>query len=165
MSNFETTSKHSSASNPTECALQAVEEQARTIRADCQMRFGSGETFGADKPIWAWLLRHASWQISRYKQKGNGMKAYKHAYGEHNTHEVVPCAKSFLSGFPSQRIVLCKGENFGTRATLCSSRVFWLVEARRRTNTSFSRLEVVCFREQFGDWNRLVDMMLDLSVR
>ena len=48
---FETTPKHSSASNPAERAIQAVEEQARTIRADCQMRIGSGETFGADKPI------------------------------------------------------------------------------------------------------------------
>ena len=61
---FETTPKHSSASNPAERAIQAVEQQARTIRADCQMRFGSGETFGADKPTWAWLLRHAGWQIS-----------------------------------------------------------------------------------------------------
>ena len=41
---FETTPKHSSASNPAERAIQAVEEQSRTIRADCQMRFGSGET-------------------------------------------------------------------------------------------------------------------------
>ena len=66
---FETTPKPSSASNPAERAIEAVEEQARTIRADCQMRFGRGETFGADKPIWAWLLRHAGWQISRYEQK------------------------------------------------------------------------------------------------
>ena len=69
---FETTPKHSSASNPAERAIQAVEEQARTIRADSQMRFGSSETFGADKPIWAWLLRHAGWQISRYKQGDDG---------------------------------------------------------------------------------------------
>ena len=53
---FKTTPKHSSASNPAERSIQAVEEQSRTIRADCQMRF---DTFGADKPIWAWLLRHA----------------------------------------------------------------------------------------------------------
>ena len=46
---FETTPKHSSASNPAERAIQAVEEQARAVRADCQMRFGSGETFGEDK--------------------------------------------------------------------------------------------------------------------
>ena len=50
---FETTQKHSSASNPAERAIQAVEEQSRTIRADCQMRFGSSESIGADKPIWA----------------------------------------------------------------------------------------------------------------
>ena len=43
---FETTPKHSSASNPADRAIQA-----RTIRADCQMRVGSGQTFGADKPI------------------------------------------------------------------------------------------------------------------
>ena len=60
------------------------------------MRFGSGQTFGTDKPIWAWLLRHAGWQISRYKQKGDGMKAYKQAYGEHYTHEVVPFAEVVL---------------------------------------------------------------------
>ena len=48
---FETTPKHSSASNPAERAIQAVEEQSRTIRADCQMRFGNSGTFGADKPI------------------------------------------------------------------------------------------------------------------
>ena len=95
---FETTPKHSSASNPAERAIHAVEEQARTIRADCQMRFGSGETFGADKPIWAWLLRHAGWQISRYKQKGNGMTACKQACGENYTHEVVPFAEGVHQG-------------------------------------------------------------------
>ena len=50
-------------------------------------------------------------------------------------------------------MTLCKEENGGTRA---SSRVFGLVEVRWRTNTSFSHLEVACFREQFGDWNPLV---------
>ena len=70
--------------------------------------------------------------------------------------------KSFLSGFRSRRI--CKEENVGTRATRCSSRVFGLAEARRLTNTWFSHLEVACFREQFDDWNRLVDTMLHFSV-
>ena len=97
---LETTPKYSSASNPAERAIQAVEEQVRTIRADCQMRFGSGEAFGADKPIWAWLLRHAGWKISRYKQKGNGMTAYKQAYGEHYTHEFVPFAEIVLVRVP-----------------------------------------------------------------
>ena len=123
---LETTPKHSSASNPAERAIQAIEEQARTIREDCQMRCGNGETFGADKPIWAWLLRHAGWQISRYEQKGNGMTAYKQAYG--------------------------------------SSRVFGLVEERRRTNTSSSHLKVECFLVQFDDWNRHDDTMLYFSV-
>ena len=54
-------------------------------------------------------------------------------------------SRKFLSGFRSRRIVVCKEENVGTRATRCSSRVFGLVEARRLTNTSFSRLEVACF--------------------
>ena len=97
---FETTPKHSSASNPAERAIQAVEEQSRTIRADCQVRFGSSETFGADKPIWAWLLRHAGWQISRYKPKGNGMTAYEQACGEHYTHEVVPFVEIVLVRVP-----------------------------------------------------------------
>ena len=57
---LETTPKHSSASNLAERAIQAFEEQVRTIRADCQMRFGNGVTFGADKPIWAWLSRQAA---------------------------------------------------------------------------------------------------------
>ena len=61
--------------------------------------------------------------------------------------------KSLLSGFRSRRIVVCKEENVGTRATRCSSRVFGLVEARRLTNTWFSRLEVACFREKFGRSN------------
>ena len=30
-----------------------------------QMRCGSSESFGADKPIWAWLSRHASWSARR----------------------------------------------------------------------------------------------------
>ena len=97
---FETTPKHSSASNPAERAIQAVEEQSRTSRADCQMRFGSSETFGADKPIWAWLLRHAGWQISRYKPKGNGTTAYIQACGEHYTHEVVLFAEIVLVRVP-----------------------------------------------------------------
>ena len=61
------------------------------------------------------------------------MTAYKQAYGELCTHEVVPFAEVFLARFPSRHIVLCKEENGGTRATRCSSRVFGLVEARRRT--------------------------------
>ena len=65
-----------------------------------RLRFGSSETFGADKPIWAWLLRHAGWNISRYKPKGNGMTAYKQAYGEHHTHEVVPLAEVVLVRVP-----------------------------------------------------------------
>ena len=97
---FETTPKHSSASNPAARAVRAVQEQARTIRADCQMRFGSGETYGADKPIWAWLLRHAGWQISRDRQKGNGMTACKQAHGEHYTHEVVPFAEVVVVRVP-----------------------------------------------------------------
>ena len=109
---FETTPGHSSASNPAERAIQAVEEQSRTIRADCQMRFGSSETFGADKPIWAWRLRHAGRQISRYKPKGNGMTAYKQACSE-----CYLLRKSFLSEFQSRHIVVCKEENVGTRAT------------------------------------------------
>ena len=97
---FETTPKHSSASNSAERAIQGVEEQARTIRADCQMCFGSGKHVCSDKPIWAWLLRHAGWQISRYKQKGNGMTAYKQADGEHYAHEVVPFAEVVLLKVP-----------------------------------------------------------------
>ena len=64
------------------------------------MRLGNGETFGADKPIWAWLLGHAGWQISRYKQEGNGMTAHKQAYREHYTHEVVPFAEMVLVRVP-----------------------------------------------------------------
>ena len=164
--NFDTTPKHSSASNPAERAMHAVEEQVRTIRADCQMRLGSGETFGADKPIWAWLLSHAGGQISRYKQKGNGMTAYKQAHGEHYTHDVVPFAEIVLVRVPKPtHRGLQGGRRWHTRATRCSSRVFGLVEARRLTNTSLSRLEVSCFRKRFDDWNRLVDTMLDFSVR
>ena len=129
------------------------------------MRFGSGETFGADKTTWARLLRHAGWQISRYKQKGNGMTAYKQAHGEHETHEVVPFAEVVLVRVPEPTDRALQGGNGGTSATRCSSRVFGLEEPRRRMNTSFSHLEVVCFRERFGDWNRLVDMMLHFSTQ
>ena len=97
---FETTPTHSSASHPAERTIQSVEEQFRTIRADCQMRFGSSETSGADKPIWAWLLRHAGWQISGYKPKYNEMTAYKQASAEHYTLEVVPFAEIVLVRVP-----------------------------------------------------------------
>ena len=97
---FDTTPKHSSASNPAERAIHVVEEQLWTIRADCQMRFGSGETLGADKPIWAWLLRHAGWQISRYKQNCNEVTGHKQACGEHHTPEVVPFAEIVLVRVP-----------------------------------------------------------------
>ena len=62
---MEKTPKHSSASNLAERAIQAVEEQSRTIRADCQMRFGSD----ADKPIWATAVASCGMEISRYKPK------------------------------------------------------------------------------------------------
>ena len=118
---FETIPKYSSASNPAERAIEAVEEQSRTIRADYQMRFGN-DTLGADIPV-----------------------AFKQAYGEHYTHEVVPFAEGVLVKVLQP----------------CSSRVFGLVEMRRLTNTSFSRLEVACLRERFDDWNHLVDTMMD----
>ena len=121
---LETTAKHSSPSNLAERAIQAVDEQTQTIRADCQMRFGNGEAFGADKPIWAWLLRQAGWQISRYKQKGSGMTAHKQAHGEHFTHEVVPFAEVILVRIPSSTC------NVGTKVTLCLSRVFGLEGVR-----------------------------------
>ena len=76
-----------------------------------------------------------------------------------------PSRKSFLSGFQSRHIVVCKEENVGKRATRGSSRVFGLVEARRLMNTSFSRLEAAYFRERFDGWNLLVDTMLDFSIR
>ena len=59
----------------------------------------------------AWLLRHARWQISRYKQQGNGMT-------NRPTVSIIlmrSChsRKSFLSGFSNQRSVLCKEEDVG----------------------------------------------------
>ena len=123
---FETTPKHSSASNPAERAIQAVEEQSLTIRTDCQMRFGNSETFGADEPIWAWLLRHAEWQISRFKPKGNGMPAYKQAYGEHYTHEVVPFTEIVLVRVPKPTHRGLQGGNVGTKAMQCLSKGVWV---------------------------------------
>ena len=158
------TPKHSSASNPAERAIQAVEEKARTIRADCQMRFGNGETFGADKPIWAWLLRHAGWQISRYKQKGNGMTAYKQAYGEHYTHEVVPFAEIVLVRGPKPTHRGLQGGKRWHKGDAVFIKVCGLVEVRHRTNTLSSHLEVACFRVQFDDWNRHDDTMQYFSV-
>ena len=94
------------------------------------------------------------------------MTAYKQADGEHYTHEVVPFAEVVLVRVPKPTHHRgLQGGKRCTRATRCSSRVFGLVEAIRLTNTLFSRLEVACFRERFDDWNRLVDTMLDFSVK
>ena len=97
---LETTPRHSCASNPAERAVEAVEEQTRTIRADCQMRFGNGEAFLCGQTYQGMAAAPCGWQISRYKQKGNGMTAYKQAYGEHYTHEVVPFAEVILVMIP-----------------------------------------------------------------
>ena len=67
--------------------------------------------------------------------------------------------KSFLSGFQSQHIVVSKEEHVGTRAMLCSSRVFGSVEVRRLTNILSSHLVAGCFRVHFDDWNRHDDTM------
>ena len=72
--------------------------------------------------------------------------------------------KAFLSGFPSQHIVVYKEENVGIRAMLCSSRVCRLVEVTRRTDTLSSHMEVACLRVQFDDWNRHDDTVLYFSV-
>ena len=71
--------------------------------------------------------------------------------------------RSFSSGFQIQHIVLCKKARDGTMVTQCLSKVSGLEGARRQTNTSSSRLEVVCSREQFEDWSPLVDMMRDFQ--
>ena len=81
--------------------------------------------------------------------------AYKRAYGEHYTHEVELFAE----------VVLVRGPKPTHRGLHGGKRWGVWVEARRRTNTSFSRLEVVCFRDQFDDWNRLVDTILHFPVR
>ena len=156
---FDTTPKYSSASNPAERAIQAVEEQARTIRADCQIRFDSGETFGADKPIWAWLLRHAGWQISRYKQKGNGMTVYKQAHGEHYTHEVVPFAGVVLVKVPKPTHRGLQGGKRWHKGDAVLIKGVWV----GRSETSDEH--IVLTPGGHGDWNRLGDTMLDFSVR
>ena len=93
------------------------------------------------------------------------MTAYKQAYGEHYTHEVVPFAEIVLVRVPKPtHRGLHKEENVGTRATQCSSRVSGLVEMNCRTNISFSRLEAAYFRERLHDWHRLADTMLDFSI-
>ena len=161
---LETTPKHSSASNPAERAIQAVKEQA--IRADCQMCFGNGDALGADKPIWAWPLCHAGWQISRYKQEGTGMTACKEAYGEHYSHEVVPFAEVLLVRIPKPtHRALRGGKGWHKGVAVFISKVSGLEGARRQTNTSSSRLEVVCSREQIENWSRLIAMMPDFSVQ
>ena len=94
------------------------------------------------------------------------MTAYKQAYGEHYTHEVVPFAEIFLvRSSKADTSWSARRKNVGTRVTQCSSRVFGLVEVICRTNTSFSHLEVVYFRERFDNWNLLVDTMLDFSIK
>ena len=105
---------------PPRRAIHAVEVEARTIRAACQMRFGDGEVSGADKSIWVWLLRHAGWQISRYKPKGNGMTARK----RRPTASTAAMKWSFLPGSRSQDIMLYKEEISGKSATQCLSRTF-----------------------------------------
>ena len=80
-------------------------ERVRTLRADCQMRYGAGEAFSADTAIWTWLLRHAGWQISRFQVKANGSTAYKDAYGEHYTSQTVAFGEAVLARIarPSSR--------------------------------------------------------------
>ena len=162
---FETTTKHNSASTPAERAIQAVEEQTRTIRADCQMRFGNGEALGADKPIWAWLLRHAGWQISRYKQKGNGKRAYKQAYDEHYTHEVVPFAEFILVRIPKPTHRALQGGKRWHKGDAVLIKGVWV----GRSETSDEHIVLTpggrVLSRKFDDRNRLVDMMLDFWVR
>ena len=115
--------------------------------------------------LWAWLLRHAGWQI-RYKQKGNGMRAYKQAYGEHCTHEVVPFAEVMLVRIPKPtHRALQEGKRWHKGDAVFVKGVFGLEGVRLLANTLSSRLEVVCSHKQFDDWNRLVDVMLDFTGR
>ena len=141
---FETTPKYSPASNPAERTIQAVQEQSRTIRADCLMHFGSIETFGADKPIWAWLLRHVGWQISRYKQKGNGTTAYKQACGEHYTHEVVRFAETVLARVPKPTHRGVQGGKRWHKGDAVFIKGVWVGRSETSDEQSFSRLEVAC---------------------
>ena len=149
---FETTPKHSSASNPLSVRSKLLRNNlgrfVRTARCDL-----AAVKLLAQTPIWAWLLRHAGWQISRYKPKGNGMTAYKQAYGEHYTHEVVPFAEIVLVRVPKP-----------THRGLQGGKT--LAQGRRSVHQGcFSRLEAAYFRERFDDWNRLADTMLDFSIR
>ena len=122
---FETTPKHRSASNPAE----------RTIL----------KLFGADKPIWAWLLRHAGWQISRYKQKGNGTTAHKQACGEHYTHEVVPFAETVLARVPKPTHRGVQGGKRWHKGDAVFIKGVWVGRSETSDEQSFSRLEVACF--------------------
>ena len=114
------------------------------------MRFGSSETFGADKLIWAWLLRHAGWQIS---------------YGEQYAHEVVSFAEIFLVRVPKPtHRGLHGGKRWHKGDAVCIKGVWVGRSDLSDENTSFSHLEAAYFRERFDDWN-LVETMLDFSMR
>ena len=126
------------------------------------MRFGNGETFGADKPIWSWLLRHASWQINRYKQKGNGTTAYRQAYGEHYTHEVVPFEEIVLVRVPKPTHRGLQGGKRWHKGDLVFIKGVWVDKSE--TSDEHIVLTVACFRVQFDDWNRDEDTMLYFSV-
>ena len=95
---LETTQKHSSASNPAERASKLWRNTPGPFVRTARCSLAVVRLLVRDKPIWAWLLRHAGWHISWYKQKGNGMTSYKQAFGEHYTHEVRSVSRTLPLG-------------------------------------------------------------------
>ena len=77
-----------------EKAVDLVCGQFRATRTSVERAYRA--TLTPTHNVWPWLVRHASWTLCRFAVKGNGLTAYRNAYGVDYRGEIVPVLETVM---------------------------------------------------------------------
>ena len=111
----------------TESVIIWWQAKTRTIRFDFEKRYQLH--LAADNVMWAWLTRHASFLMEKYRVRGDGLSSHFSAFGCGYTGEVLPFGETALFKVPvshtrqaSAQVRLHKGDsafvrNLGSAST------------------------------------------------
>ena len=120
---LQSTPRYRSPSNPAERAIQIIEEQFRTLKLDCEAKYGI--KIHADHIARAWIIRHAGYLAARSRTESSGATPFYDAFGYSFDGDMVPMPETviFRKQKPLHRVVrgrtVHKGESSWTEG-------FWL---------------------------------------
>ena len=102
---LQSTPRYRSPSNPAECAIPIVEEQFRTLKLDCEARYGI--KIHADHIARPWIIRHAGYLAARFRTKASGTTPFYDAFGYNFDGDMAPMLETviFSEQKPLHRVV------------------------------------------------------------